>query len=173
MIQTILNRRSVRKFTGDRVKREDLETLVRAGMAAPTSRDTRHLHFIVIDDPLLIPKMAENLANARMILTAKHAIIVACDTAVAYGGTEVGYWIQDTSAAAQNVLLAAHALGLGACWTVIYPRAERVTFLIELFKIPQNVIPLCVIAVGISSGEEKPRDKYDPTHVHWNQGGWS
>lgn len=170
-IDTILTRRSIRRYTSEKVSRDQLETLVKAGMAAPTSKDTRHLCFVVIDDPAVAAKVTEGLPYAKMILTARHAIIVCSDLSRAYGGEEVPYWIQDSSAAAQNILLAAHGLGLGACWTGVHPRPERVAFLRETLGIPENVMPLCAIAVGVPAGEDKPRDKFDPACLFWNAWG--
>jgi len=171
VIKTILERRSVRRYTGEKVSRDLLQELVRAGMAAPTSKDTRHLSFMVIDDPQMVMKLTEGLPYAKMLLTAKHAIIVCSDLRLAYGGAEIGYWIQDSSAAAENILLAAHSLGLGTCWTGVHPRPERVEFLRTLLGIPENVMPLCTIAVGHPTGEDKPRDKFDASKVFWN--GWA
>ncbi|MBF0522587.1 MAG: nitroreductase family protein [Candidatus Omnitrophica bacterium] len=170
-MKAILERRSVRKYTGEAVSRDKLLMLAKAGMAAPTSRDTRHFHFIIIDNSVLINKLAEGLPYAKMLFTAKHAIIVASDLSIAHGGAETDYWLQDCCAAAENILLAAHALGLGACWTAAHPRAERVAFIKEALALPKNISPLCVIAVGVPAGEEKPRDKFDASHVSWNQ--WS
>lgn len=170
VIEKILTRRSIRRYTGEKISRKDLETLVRAGMSAPTSKDTRHFFFLVIDEEGLVEKLAEGLPYAKMLLTAKHAIVVCSDLSQAYGGAEVGYWIQDASAAAENVLLAAHAMGLGTCWTGVHPRPERVQFLREFLALPDQVMPLCVIAVGKPTGEDKPRDKFDAKRLFWN--GW-
>lgn len=169
MLKAIFDRRSVRKYTGDAVSREQLEMLVKAGMAAPTSRDSRHFRFIIVDDPALIDKLPEGLPYAKMLSTARHAIIVASDLSVAYGGLEIGYWLQDCSAAAENILLAAQSLGLGACWTGVHPREERVGFLKELLNLQEDVRPLCLITVGVPTGEDsKPRDKFNAEHVFWN-----
>ena len=170
VLETIQSRRSIRRYTGAPVSQELLTELVRAGMAAPTSRDSRHLRFIMVDDAAVIIRLMEGLPYAKMLATAKHAIIVLSDIAVAYGGLELDYWVQDSAAAAQNILLAAHALGLGACWTGVHPRPEREKFVRELFLVPETVMPLCVIAVGVPTGEDKPRDKFNPSHVsrnHW------
>ena len=171
MLKSIFERRSIRKYTGDPVSREQLLTLVKAGMAAPSSRDTRHFNFVIVDDNEMVDKLAKGLPYAKMLETARHAIIVASDLSVAYGGFEIDYWLQDCSAAAENVLLAAQALGLGACWTGVHPREERVSFIKEIMGLPEDIRPLCVIAVGIPAGEEKPRDKFDPSHVFWNRWG--
>lgn len=168
-LDTIQNRRSIRRFTGKRVEKEKLEALVRAGMAAPSSRDTRHWYFIVVNDESVVSKLAEGLPYAKMLTTAKHALIVASDLSQAHGGAETDYWVQDCSAAVQNVLLAAHSLGLGACWTAAHPRPERIAFVKDLLAIPQQVMPLCVIAVGYPTGEDKPRDKFDEKRLFWNR----
>ncbi|MCK5216030.1 MAG: nitroreductase family protein [Candidatus Omnitrophica bacterium] len=170
-LTAILERRSIRKFTGKSIGRDDLLTLAKAGMAAPSSRDTRHFHFIIVDDEQLIEKLTEGLPYSKMLLTAKHAIIVASDLSVAHGGGDTDYWVQDCAAAAENVLLAAKALGLGACWTAAHPREERVEHVRETLSIPENIRPLCVIAVGVPTGDDKPRDKFDEAHVAWNA--WS
>jgi nitroreductase len=170
ILKAIFDRRSVRKYTGAKVKREKLEMLVKAGMAAPTSRDTRHFRFIIVDEPEMIDELVQGLPYAKMLATARHAIIVVSDLSIAYGGLETGYWLQDCSAAAENILIAAQASGLGACWTGVHPREERVEFLKELFNLPENIRPLCVIAVGIPTGEDnKPRDKFNPEHLFWNE----
>lgn len=171
VLETIQQRRSVRRYSGKPVSRRSMEILVRAGMAAPSSRDTRHWYFIAVDDQGTIDKLAEGLPYAKMLLTARHAIVVASDLTQAHGGAETDYWIQDCSAAVQNILLAAQSIGLGACWTAAHPRPERMLYVKETLGIPQNVEPLCVIAVGYPSVNEKPRDKFDPARLLWNK--WS
>ncbi|MBU0468538.1 MAG: nitroreductase family protein [Candidatus Omnitrophica bacterium] len=171
MLKTIFDRRSIRKYTGEPVSRDKLVSLAKAGMAAPTSRDTRHFNFIIIDEESTINKLLEGLPYSKMIETAKHAIIVTSDLSIAHGGAETDYWIQDCSAAAQNITLAATALGLGACWTAAHPREERVNFVKQVLELPENINPLCVIAIGVPTGEEKPRDKFDSSHVFFNKWG--
>ena len=171
VICSILSRRSIRKYTGAPVRREDLTTIVKAGMSAPSSRDTRHFCFIVVDDESVVKKLAEGLPYAKMLLSSKHAIIVASDLSLAHGGSSTDYWAQDCSAATENVLLAAHALGLGACWTAAHPRPERVAFVKQLLGLPEAIMPLCVVAIGQHTGEDKPRDKFDAAKVHWNSWG--
>ena len=167
-LDAIFSRRSVRRYTSEPVSRGQLETLVRAGMAAPTSRDTRHFRFIIVTEPSLIDQLTEGLPYAKMLAEARHAIVAASDVSVAYGGMETGYWIQDCSAAAENILTAAQAQGLGACWTGVHPREERVAFLKDVLGLEENVRPLCLITVGIPSGEDNtPRDKFNPEHIVW------
>jgi nitroreductase len=171
MLKIILERRSIRKYTGETVSREQLWKLVQAGMDAPSSRDTRHFNFVVVDNGQTIEKLTAGLPYAKMLLTAKHAIVVVSDLSVAHGGAETDYWLQDCSAAAENILLAAQAMGLGACWTAAHPRPDRVAHVKNILGLPEHAAPLCVIAIGVPSGEEKPRDKFDRSHVFWNQWG--
>jgi len=169
-LDAIFSRRSVRRYTAEPVSRDQLETLVRAGMAAPTSRDTRHFRFIVVTDPAFIDPLTDGLPYAGMLASARHAIVVASDLSVAYGGLETGYWIQDCSAAAENILIAAQAQGLGACWTGVHPREERVAFLKEILGLEEPVRPLCLITVGVPTGEDNtPRDKFHSDHVVWKE----
>ena len=168
-LKTIFDRRSIRKYTGDTVDREKLLTLAKAGMAAPSSQDTRHFRFVLVDDSAVIDQLLEGLPYSKMLETAKHAVIVASDLSVAYGGFEIDYWLQDCAAAAENILLAAKDQGLGTCWTGVHPRDERVKHVQDAVGLPENIRPLCVIAVGVSAGVEKPRDKFDSQHVSWNQ----
>jgi nitroreductase len=170
-IKTILERRSVRRYTKAPVPREILLQLAKAGMAAPSSRDARHFRFIMVDDPLLIDQLGDGLPYAKMLLTARHAIIVASDLNMAYDAASTDYWVQDCSAAAENILLAAKALGLGSCWTAAHPRPERVALVKKILALPEHISPLCVIAIGVPTGEDKPREKYNAAHVHFNKWG--
>ncbi len=171
ILKSILDRRSIRRYTKAPVSREILSQLAKAGMAAPTSRDTRHFRFIIVDDPTLIDQLGTGLPYSKMLLTARHAIVVASDLSTAYDAGSSDYWIQDCSAAAENILIAAKALGLGSCWTAAHPRPERVALVKKILALPEHISPLCVIAIGVPAGEDKPRDKYNAAHVHFNK--WS
>ncbi len=145
-----------------------MNTLIRAGMAAPCSRDKRCWFFIAVNDPAVIARLAEGLPYSKMIISSRHAIVVLADMNFAHGGAETPYWIQDCSATAENILLAAESMGLGACWTGVHPREERVDFVRGTLGLPGHVMPLCVIAIGHPTGEEKARDKFDSSRIFWN-----
>lgn len=164
-LETIFNRKSVRKYTQQPVEKEKLETLVRAGMAAPSSRDRRPWEFIIVTDRNILDTMGDGLPLARMLKETKQAIIVCGDT-VKSGNA----WQLDCSAAAQNVLLAAESLGLGAVWTASYPYPERMNVVRDALHLPDHVIPLTVIPIGYPIGIEKPKDKFNKKQIHYN--GW-
>ena len=125
-ISTIMNRKSVRAYTGEAVPKEKIDVLLRAGMAAPTAMDKRPWDFIVVTDRDVLKKLADALPYARMTAKAGAAIIVAGDTKRQFGGEDSQMWIMDCSAASENILLAAEAQGLGAVWTALYPVKENV-----------------------------------------------
>lgn len=167
-ITLIMNRKSVRSFTGQVVDNEILEKLARAGMAAPSAKNLQPWAFVIVTNRDTLDKLAERLPYAKMLFEAPAAIVVCGDLAKA-GDSPEGYWVQDCSAATQNILLAAEALGLGAVWTGVHPRADRVTTVKDVLKLPDNVIPLNVIPIGYPKGEHQPKDKFKAENIHWQQ----
>lgn len=164
-LETIFDRKSVRKFTERPVEKDKLEMLVQAGMAAPSSRDRRPWEFVIITDRNLLDKMADGLPLARMLKDTKQAIIVCGDTVKSNNA-----WQLDCSAAAQNVLLAAESMGLGAVWTAAYPYPERIKVVREALQLPDHIVPLTVIPIGYPTGIEKTKDKFNKKQIHYN--GW-
>lgn len=164
-LETIFDRKSVRKYTERPVEKDKLEMLVRAGMAAPSSRDRRPWEFVIITDRNLLDKMADGLPLARMLKDTKQAIIVCGDTVKSNNA-----WQLDCSAAAQNVLLAAESMGLGAVWTAAYPYPERIKVVREALQLPDHIVPLTVIPIGYPTGIEKTKDKFNKKQIHYN--GW-
>jgi len=168
-LSAIHSRKSVRHYTGEPVSRKDLETLVKAGMAAPTAVDRRPWAFVIVTDVATLNKLAEGLPSSKMIVQAKQAIMVCGVFTKALGGEGREFWVQDCSAATENILLAAEAIGLGAVWTGMYPSAQRVEYVQRVLGIPREVVPLNVIAVGHPTGEDRPKDKFDPNNIHWEK----
>lgn len=164
-LETIFNRKSVRKYTEQPVEKEKLEMLARAGMAAPSSRDRRPWEFIIVTDRAILDQMGDGLPLARMLKDTKQAIIVCGDTIKSNNA-----WQLDCSAAAQNVLLAAESMGLGAVWTAAYPYPERMKVVREALQLPEHIVPLTVIPLGYPTGIEKSKDKFNQKQVHYN--GW-
>jgi len=170
-LTTIFNRKSVRHYTGRRVSQEQLTLLVNAGMAAPTAADKRPWAFIVVQDRNMLNQLADVLPYAKMLKTASAAIVVCGDLSKALKKDAQPYWIQDCSAASENILLAAESIGLGAVWTGVTPILEREKAVGKLLKTPTNIIPFNVIAVGYPEGIEKPKNKWDKSILHWEK--WS
>ncbi len=160
-------RKSVRHFTKQEVSAEQLETLVRAGMAAPTAINKQPWSFFILQDRKVLDLLADTLPYAKMLYQAPAAIVVCGDMNKTIMGKDDLYWIMDCSAATQNILLAAEAMGLGAVWTAAFPDPKRVKPVKEYLNMPEHMIPLCVIPVGYPTGEDKPKNKWKPENLFW------
>ena len=166
--KTIFSRKSVRNYVEKAVSPETLEFLVRAGMAAPSAMDRRPWEFIIINDKAVVKKLNDALPHAKMAEKAGQAIVVAGNIEKQAGGKDATFWIMDCSAAAENILLAAESLGLGAVWTAVYPAADRLKPVIDILGLPSNIVPLAFIPVGKPDGSDKPKEKFDKEKIHWN-----
>ena len=173
LISSILSRSSLRRFTSEPVSDEAVQTLLHAAMAAPSSMNLQPWHFIVIRDEKLKLELRSCLPYAKMLKDGSIGIVVCGDTSLYErvnrmdGEDNTLYWVQDCSAASENLLLAAHALGLGAVWTGVYPLESRVSKLQELLRIPSSIVPLNLIVVGHPASSAKPMDKWDATKIHY------
>lgn len=169
-IRIIHQRKSVRNFIPRKmVSKEDLLTLVKAGMAAPTAKNTQPWEFIVITEPSMLDKLSGELPYAKMLTEAGGAIVVCGNLNNSLEGAAQAYWVQDCSAATQNVLLAAESLGLGAVWTGVFPIEDRVKSVTSELKLPAHIIPLCVIPIGYPTGKDQPKQKFKEEKLHWEQ----
>ena len=164
-IDGILTRRSIRKYTKKSIPDEVIKELLEAGVSAPSAGNQQPWQFIVIDNREVLDEASQVLPNGKLLKDANKAILVCGDLNLE---THKGYWPIDCSAATQNILLAAHAKGLGACWLGIYPREERVENLKKLFKTPEHIIPFSVISLGFPDEESKKVDRYDDSKIHKN-----
>ena len=165
-LEAIFTRRSIRVYTSQTIPEDVIEHLLRAAMQAPSAGNQQAWQFVVITSRSQLNALAEVLPYGKMLTSAPLGIIVCGDLDKE---KSKGYWVQDCSAATQNILLAAHGLGLGAVWLGVYPREQRVQDVRQTLGIPETVIPLCAIAVGYPA-EEKPRtDRYDAGRVHYDR----
>ncbi len=164
VIEAIHKRSSVRSYSSREVPREVLMELVGAGMAAPSGANKQPWEFIVVEDREVLDQIAK---SKKMFAGAKAAIVVAGHSDGDGDGSI--YWYQDCSAAAQNILLAAHSLGLGAVWTTVHPHAQLESSAKELFDLPDGVTALCIIAIGYPNSEPKPKKKWDAEKIHYNK----
>lgn len=162
-IQAILGRRSIRMFTGEAIPDDDIRLLLEAAMAAPSACNQQPWHFIVVKNKDAFSKIIEAHPYTNMLPKASAAIIVCADPELQ---TCPGYWVQDCSAATENLLLASHAMGYGATWCGVYPLDDRVWKIRELLGIPKKVYPLCVIAVGVPDEKKPPANRYKQERVH-------
>ena len=168
-LETIFNRTSIRSYSDQKVEKDQIMTLLKAGMSAPSAVNKQPWEFIVIDDKDLMGKIGDEFKNAGMVKKASCAIIVCGDLKLALEGVAQEFWVQDCSAATQNILLAAHSMGLGAVWCGVYPNPERVEALKNLLSLPDDIVPLNIIPIGVREKEQEPKDKWKEDKIHWNK----
>lgn len=162
--ETLLKRRSVRKYTDQPVTEAEITHLLKAGMAAPSARNVQPWEFIVVDDPAILAAIRSEFNN--MDYNAPAAIIVCGKLSSNVAKT---YWVTDCSLASGNILNAAVELGLGGIWCALYPRELRMARVRELLGLPEDVYPLNVIMLGHPAETPEARTQYDKTKVYWNQ----
>lgn len=164
-LEAIHTRRSVRKYTDREVPEELVTELLRAAMSAPSAVNAQPWIFIVIDDREILDEIPTFSPYAGMCREAPVAILVCGDTTLEKAP---GYWVQDCSAAIQNILLAAHDAGLGAVWTGIYPMKDRIEGFRKAFGLPEHVFPLGLVPVGYPAQKPDPQDRYTEDKVYHN-----
>lgn len=166
-IENIMTRASVRTYSSEPIDSAALDTILKAGMAGPTAMNRQPWHFEVITDATVRQALADELPYCKMAARAQ-ALIVVCGNKEKFIEDAPEYWVQDCSAASENILLAAHALGLGAVWTGVYPVQERVDEVSRTLRLPGNLIPLNVICIGHPESDNPAKEKWDSAKVHYN-----
>ena len=167
-LEAIHTRRSIRRYEKKPVPEELVQRVLAAAMMAPSARNAQPWQFVVIDEAELLAQIPEICPNAPMIAAAPLAILVCGDLDLE---KSAGYWVIDCAAAVENMLLAAHALGLAACWAGVYPREPRVEGLRRLLGVPQRVIPHSLVVLGYPAERPESEDRYRTDRVRRN--GWS
>lgn len=165
-LEAVLSRRSIRKYTDQPVPDEVVKQLLEAAMSAPSANNKQPWHFVVIRDREILDAIPTFHPYSRMLKEAALAILVCGDT---QSQTLEGYWVQDCSAATQNILIAINALGLGGVWLGIYPREERVEGVRKLVGLPDHIMPLSLISIGHPAEKLPPSNRYDASRVHHNK----
>lgn len=165
----ILDRVSVRIYKDEPVSDELVSALLHAAMSAPSAVNRQPWEFIVVDDRNLLTRLAEALPYAKMVAKAPLAIVVCGNPDRFLDGVDSDLWEQDLSAASENILLAAHALGLGAVWTCLYPHEERIEPVRRILGIDSRIIPFNLIPVGHPEHDHAPMDKWHPDRIHLNR----
>ena len=178
-LDVIMARTSIRSFTGDPVSKEQLETILKAGMAAPSAMNVQPWRFVVLTDKDKIAEVFGSGFRGEMFTQAGAVIVVCGETTMMrkpFGEPDAPevempniFWFEDCSAATENILLAVKALGLGAVWTAGYPADERTAPIADALGIPEGTDILCVIPVGVPAEDPAPKDKWKPENIHWEK----
>lgn len=167
--RNILSRISVRTFIDRAITDELKSALLHAGMAAPSGVNRQPWEFILIDDRKVLGLLAESLPYAKMAAHAPMAIAVCGNSSRFLEGEDSTLWVQDLSAASENILLAAHALGLGGVWTCLYPHDDRMETAARILNLPEGIIPFNLIPIGYPAKDHSPIDKWHADRVHINR----
>ncbi len=171
VLDAIMTRSSVRSYTSEAVSNEDIETILRAGMAAPTAGNRQPWEFVVITDREILDSIPEIIPASKMLRKAPLGIVVCGVPSMCFAPPLDEYWVQDCSAVTENMLIAVNGMGLGAVWCGAYPntKAKRVEAMRSLLNLPESVTPLCVIAIGHPDKEPVIKDKWKPEKIHYNR----
>lgn len=168
IVNNILTRTSIRAYQDKAVEADKIETLLRAGMAAPSAVNRQPWHFIVVTDKQQLSALAKANPNAGIAAKAPLAIVVCGDMNKALEGGGRDFWIQDASAASENILLSAHALGLGAVWTGTYPSKDHCAKVAKVLKLPDYIIPLNTIVIGYPAENPTPKEKFTQDNISYD-----
>ncbi|NHJ39328.1 MAG: nitroreductase family protein [Asgard group archaeon] len=165
-MEAIKTRRSIRKFIDKLVSKEDIEDLIRAAMQAPSAGNKQPWQFVVITDRKKLDKIPDFHPYSIMLKESPLAILICAKVETS---EYCDYWVQDCSAATQNLLLAAHAKGLGAVWLGIYPIAERIDGIKQLLNLPPDIVPLSLNAIGYPAEKKDPINRFDKARIHYEE----
>lgn len=166
-IECIHTRRSIRRYTGKEVSEDAVKEILAAGMTAPSAKNQQPWQFIVVTDKTLLERVSSISPHVLMAKGAALGILVCADLSLVISE---GFWVQDCAAAVENMLLAAHALGLGAVWTGVYPRERHVDAFRQLFRLPENIVPHTFIPIGYPAQESRRANRFKQERIHHN--GW-
>jgi nitroreductase len=165
IIDIILSRRSIRQFTNEPVDQETLILLLKAAMSAPTACNSQPWEFIVVTEPDMLDCIRAKFLFARY--NAPAAIVVCGNLSIANNSAAGDHWVQDCSAATENILIAAAGMGLGAVWIGVYPYPSKIKPLSQTLGIPEYVVPLSIVMVGHPAETKPPRTQYDEHKIYW------
>ncbi len=164
--ETILTRRSIRKYKKQPIPEEVIEKLLHAGFCAPSAGNQQPWHFVILDDRKILNVIHTFHPSARMLTEADKAILVCGDLHLE---KFKGYWMIDCAAATENILLAGHSLGLGCCWLGLYPREGRVLGMRKLLQLPAHIIPFSLISLGYPAESKPSEERYHNERIHRNK----
>lgn len=167
--RNIVERTSVRRYSDKSVSDEQIEAICYAAMCAPSGVNRQPWELIVVTDKTLLAQLASSLPYAKMAADAPIAIVACGNKERFLDGVDENLWEQDLSAVSENILLAAHSLGLGGVWTCLYPHPDRVDAVKKVLNIPDRMIPFNLIPIGYPLADHKPMDKWHPERVHYNK----
>ena len=165
-LDNIHSRKSVRAYTSEDVTPAQVETILKAAMAAPSGMNAQPWRFVVVREQATKDKLA---GGFNKIIAKAPVVVIVCGKTTGKMGGENKNWTADCAAATENLLLATEALGLGAVWTACYPYEDRMKPAIEALGLPEEICPYCIVPIGHPAGSDKPKDKWKPENIHYEK----
>jgi nitroreductase len=159
-LNIIFSRRSIRAYTGEPLSEAEITTLLEAGMAAPSASNRKPWHFVVVRDRQTLQALADAHPYGKMIAGAGVGIAVCGDPAIS------DWWVQDCTAATENILIAVTGLGLGGVWLGCHGQPAREQAVRDVLGIPSRIGVLSLLSIGRPAEEKRARTQYDPARVH-------
>lgn len=166
IIESLVMRRSIRKYKDHKISKDKVDIILKAAMYAPSAMNLQAWHFIVIDDTHILNETIKSIPHAELLKQTPAAILVCGDSAIEKNDS---WMIQNCSAAIENILLAAHGLGIGSCWIAIHGMAEVVESVSKQFKLPENLVPISLITLGYPDETVTAEDRFNKEKVHYNR----
>lgn len=165
-LHSIIHRRSIRKYIKQKIEEEKINLILKAAMYAPSAMNLQPWHFLIINSDKAIEETIKSIPHAEMIRQSGNAILVCADSSLEKNES---WLIQNCSAAVQNILLAAFDLGLGSCWIAVHGMDEIVKNLKDQFKLPSEIIPIALVAIGYPDEEVKAEERFKMEKIHINK----
>lgn len=162
----VFTRTSIRQYTDKKIPDEITENLLRAAFCAPSAMNRQPWQFIVVQNPKALKEIASFSPYASSFARGVEGIVVLGQ---AEDEKLLAYTVLDCAAATENLLVEAANLGLGSCWLGIYPEKERMEKVRNYFDLPNNIVPLWLISLGYPKKETEPKDKWDPSKIHYEK----
>ena len=167
-LSLIFGRRSIRVYSPGEIDEQTVICLLEAAMAAPSAMTKDPWRFVVVRERSTLSKLAAALAGGKMLVTATLGIVVCGDMDAVFD-RQLSFLLQDCSAAIENLLLAAHALGLGGCWVGVHPDPGAAQQLKQLLSLPAAIVPIAVLALGPPGEQPGPRTRFNRDYVHFEK----
>lgn len=166
ILEALVTRRSIRKFTSEPVSEENLRTILRSGCYAPSANNKRPWHFIVVHNKDSMMVISNAFPGSKVVAEANCCIVVCGDK-----GKEDKecFLLEDCANAMENMLLAIHGLGLGAVWCGMQPIPAETVEISKLLNLPGNLQPIGVIALGHKAEERISEERFDPQKIHYDK----
>jgi len=147
---------------------QEIDTILKAGMAGPSAANARPWHLLAITDKAIIEKLAETNLYSRILQSAMFIVIVIADMDLVIPKHPL-YWAIDGSIACQNMILAAEELGIGSCWIGQWPQEKKMNVTKDFFQLPQGKLVHSIVTFGYPTSKKEPNDFNEPEKIHWNQ----